>query len=185
MSFGLGVLRLSPEHFWKLTPLELAALARGRRPSGRAPDRAALDGLIRAFPDQGPASGGGAVEAAAFSTGAVGFAAGRAGRTEAIDPMAAHPPEGKTLGFHAGDEEPVVDVRTTRPEFHAGDVVAAGAAGRREGGVASAATVEVDRRSVIDDGASGRGPDEGEHDGVPDAPESRGCENPGERNAGI
>jgi uncharacterized phage protein (TIGR02216 family) len=51
MSFGLGVLRLPPDLFWKLTPRELAVLAGGGRRRGAAPDRAALDGLIRAFPD--------------------------------------------------------------------------------------------------------------------------------------
>ncbi len=51
MRFGLGVLRLPPDVFWKITPRELAALARGGRGGGTAPDRAALDDLILAFPD--------------------------------------------------------------------------------------------------------------------------------------
>jgi uncharacterized phage protein (TIGR02216 family) len=51
LGFGLGVLRLPPEQFWRLTPVELAALARARRSPGRAPDRAALEELMAAFPD--------------------------------------------------------------------------------------------------------------------------------------
>jgi uncharacterized phage protein (TIGR02216 family) len=54
MAFGLGVLRLSPSDFWSMTPRELASAAEGVygvKPS--APSRAALDELMRAFPDEG------------------------------------------------------------------------------------------------------------------------------------
>ncbi|MBN9331898.1 MAG: phage tail assembly chaperone [Devosia sp.] len=39
MQFGLGVLKLPPEAFWKMSPRELAAAARppGRRGAGRRP----------------------------------------------------------------------------------------------------------------------------------------------------
>ena len=49
MAFGLGTLRLPPPTFWALTPRELAALAGG---ADEAPDRAALDELMRRFPDE-------------------------------------------------------------------------------------------------------------------------------------
>ncbi len=54
MAFGLGILRLSPGDFWRLTPRELAAAAEGARGPHAAPaTRAALDDLMRAFPDAG------------------------------------------------------------------------------------------------------------------------------------
>lgn len=54
MAFGLGVLRLAPRDFWSMTPRELASAADGvyGRRAG-APPRAALDRLMRAFPDRG------------------------------------------------------------------------------------------------------------------------------------
>lgn len=52
MAFGLGVLRLAPQTFWAMTPRELAAAHSGAKGRiGGAPDRAALDGLMRLFPD--------------------------------------------------------------------------------------------------------------------------------------
>lgn len=56
MAFGLGVLRLSPRDFWSMTTRELASAAEGayeRR--SHPPSRAALNELMRAFPDKGPA----------------------------------------------------------------------------------------------------------------------------------
>lgn len=53
MSAGLGLLRLDPAAFWAMTPRELDLALRavtGR--AARAPDRAALDALMRRFPDQ-------------------------------------------------------------------------------------------------------------------------------------
>lgn len=50
MAVGFGLLRLSSDAFWKLTPRELAsaiAPARGRA----APSPAELAGLMRRFPD--------------------------------------------------------------------------------------------------------------------------------------
>ena len=53
MGFGLGVLRLPPEAFWRMTPRELAAAiaaVRGRTAPPLA--RAALDDLMRRYPDE-------------------------------------------------------------------------------------------------------------------------------------
>jgi uncharacterized phage protein (TIGR02216 family) len=51
IGFGLGVLKLSPEQFWRMTPRELAYAVEavsGRR----APlDRAAFDELMKRYPD--------------------------------------------------------------------------------------------------------------------------------------
>ncbi|MBE7733656.1 rcc01693 family protein [Devosia faecipullorum] len=52
MRFGLGVLRLSPEAFWKMTPRELASAwgaVMGER-SGPL-DRRGLENLMEHFPD--------------------------------------------------------------------------------------------------------------------------------------
>lgn len=59
MRLGFGVLRLSPTEFWRMTPRELKHAADGAFGHGRSapagpPTRAALDGLMRAFPDQPP-----------------------------------------------------------------------------------------------------------------------------------
>jgi len=52
MQFGFGVLRLSSDAFWRLTPRELAAAIAARRGGGTPPlDRAAFDALMRQFPD--------------------------------------------------------------------------------------------------------------------------------------
>jgi uncharacterized phage protein (TIGR02216 family) len=54
LAIGLGVLRLSPEQFWNMTPREFAAALRGLHGDPAAPlDRAALDALIARFPDRG------------------------------------------------------------------------------------------------------------------------------------
>jgi uncharacterized phage protein (TIGR02216 family) len=53
IGFGLGVLRLPPAQFWAMTPRELAFAIRAVR--GAVPeaiDRAALDGLMKQFPDR-------------------------------------------------------------------------------------------------------------------------------------
>jgi len=53
IGFGLGVLRLPPEQFWRMTPRELAcAVAAVRGPAGAPMDRAHLDALMQAFPDR-------------------------------------------------------------------------------------------------------------------------------------
>jgi uncharacterized phage protein (TIGR02216 family) len=52
MQFGFGVLHLSPDAFWRMTPRELAhaiAVVRGRAP---APiERGDFDALMKKFPD--------------------------------------------------------------------------------------------------------------------------------------
>lgn len=55
IGFGLGVLRLSPDAFWRLTPRELAHAAEAvLGPAPAAPDRSALEALMRRFPDRTP-----------------------------------------------------------------------------------------------------------------------------------
>ncbi|RXF75451.1 phage tail assembly chaperone [Hansschlegelia zhihuaiae] len=50
--FGLGVLRLPPEAFWRATPAEIAAAARGMAgPRAPAMRRGELDRLMARFPD--------------------------------------------------------------------------------------------------------------------------------------
>lgn len=53
LAIGLGVLRLSPEAFWRMTPREFAAALRGLYGEPATPiDRAALDALLARFPDR-------------------------------------------------------------------------------------------------------------------------------------
>lgn len=52
MRAGFGLLRLSSRDFWALTPRELAAALRPAARAADAPSRAALDALMRAFPDR-------------------------------------------------------------------------------------------------------------------------------------
>ena len=53
IDFGLGVLRLSPEAFWRMTPRELAAAIEAvRGPATARLDRAGLQDLMRRFPDE-------------------------------------------------------------------------------------------------------------------------------------
>ncbi|WAP71283.1 rcc01693 family protein [Jiella pelagia] len=52
MAVGFGVLRLSPEAFWKMTPRELSGVLSPRRQAGAAaPSATGLFGLMRRFPD--------------------------------------------------------------------------------------------------------------------------------------
>jgi phage conserved hypothetical protein len=52
MHAGLCLLRLSPEVFWRLTPVEFFAMAGGLRPAAGAIGRAGLEGLMKRFPDK-------------------------------------------------------------------------------------------------------------------------------------
>ncbi len=53
MQFGFGVLKLSAEEFWSLTPRELAAaLAVYAEPPGQSLQRKDLDALMCAYPDR-------------------------------------------------------------------------------------------------------------------------------------
>ena len=55
MQFGFGVLRLSPQQFWQMTPRELAqAVIAVRGPAVTPIDRATLDALMQRFPDEAP-----------------------------------------------------------------------------------------------------------------------------------
>ena len=52
IGFGFGVLRLSPDAFWAMTPRELAyAIEAVRGPSAQPMDRTALTELMTRFPD--------------------------------------------------------------------------------------------------------------------------------------
>jgi uncharacterized phage protein (TIGR02216 family) len=48
----LGVLRLPPEQFWRMTPRELAATLRGLYGDSTPLDRATLDALAARCPDR-------------------------------------------------------------------------------------------------------------------------------------
>lgn len=53
MQFGFGVLRLSSDQFWRMTPRELASALVGARGRIAAPiERGALDELMRRYPDR-------------------------------------------------------------------------------------------------------------------------------------
>ena len=53
IGFGLGVLRLPPETFWRMTPRELAAAIEAVRGRTLAPpSRGHLDELMRRYPDE-------------------------------------------------------------------------------------------------------------------------------------
>jgi uncharacterized phage protein (TIGR02216 family) len=54
MSFGFGVLRLSPRDFWTMTPRELAAAYQGitGRSSENTISRTTFLDLMSAFPDE-------------------------------------------------------------------------------------------------------------------------------------
>lgn len=52
MAFGFGVLRLSPDQFWRLTPRELAGAVRALFGEGAPLSRDTLNELIARFPDR-------------------------------------------------------------------------------------------------------------------------------------
>jgi uncharacterized phage protein (TIGR02216 family) len=52
MAFGFGVLRLSSDEFWRLTPRELAAALRALNGESVPLPRDALNELIARFPDR-------------------------------------------------------------------------------------------------------------------------------------
>jgi len=52
MGFGFGILRLSSEAFWRMTPRELAAAIEAFAPPRASPlARSTFDALMRRFPD--------------------------------------------------------------------------------------------------------------------------------------
>ncbi|MFC7053814.1 rcc01693 family protein [Hansschlegelia quercus] len=53
-AFGLGVLKLAPDAFWRATPREMAAAldgVRGRSPAGAPLRKTELERLMARFPD--------------------------------------------------------------------------------------------------------------------------------------
>ena len=53
IGFGLGVLWLSPEQFWRMTPRELAYAIEAVRGGGGAPlSRAGFNDLMKRYPDE-------------------------------------------------------------------------------------------------------------------------------------
>jgi uncharacterized phage protein (TIGR02216 family) len=51
IGFGLGVLRLSPEQFWRMTPRELAYAIQAVRGRQTSLSRAAFSALMKRYPD--------------------------------------------------------------------------------------------------------------------------------------
>ena len=51
IGFGLGVLRLSPEQFWRMTPRELAYAIETVTGRSAPLDRAGLAQLMKSYPD--------------------------------------------------------------------------------------------------------------------------------------
>jgi uncharacterized phage protein (TIGR02216 family) len=52
IGFGLGVLKLSPEQFWRMTPRELSLALQAARGRGAPLDRASLQDLMKRYPDE-------------------------------------------------------------------------------------------------------------------------------------
>jgi uncharacterized phage protein (TIGR02216 family) len=52
IGFGLGVLKLSPEQFWRMTPRELAYAIEAASGRSAPIDRAALTHLMKRYPDE-------------------------------------------------------------------------------------------------------------------------------------
>jgi uncharacterized phage protein (TIGR02216 family) len=52
MTIGLGLLRLSPRHFWTMTPREFAAATGVLESRVHPPERAALARMMEHFPDR-------------------------------------------------------------------------------------------------------------------------------------
>ncbi|MFK8034282.1 MAG: rcc01693 family protein [Hyphomicrobiales bacterium] len=50
MRLGLGVMRLPPQHFWRLTPREFIAIC-GHSQAATPPSKSDLYDLMRQFPD--------------------------------------------------------------------------------------------------------------------------------------
>ena len=51
IGFGLGVLRLAPDEFWRMTPRELAYAIEAVNGRGAPLDRQGLDDLMKRYPD--------------------------------------------------------------------------------------------------------------------------------------
>lgn len=51
IGFGLGVLKLSPDEFWRMTPRELAHAIEALRGQGEPLARVRFDELMKRYPD--------------------------------------------------------------------------------------------------------------------------------------
>ena len=51
IGFGLGVLKLSPDEFWRMTPRELALAIEALRGRGASLARVHFDELMKRYPD--------------------------------------------------------------------------------------------------------------------------------------
>jgi uncharacterized phage protein (TIGR02216 family) len=52
IGFGLGVLKLSPEQFWRMTPRELALAIEAVRGRASPLDRKGFEQLMASYPDE-------------------------------------------------------------------------------------------------------------------------------------
>lgn len=52
IGFGLGILKLPPEQFWRMTPRELSYAIEAVSGRGAPLDRAAFGDLMKRFPDE-------------------------------------------------------------------------------------------------------------------------------------
>ena len=52
MAFAFGILKLTPDIFWAMTPREFDAAAAPYLPSNSSTKRGTLTALMQAFPDQ-------------------------------------------------------------------------------------------------------------------------------------
>lgn len=52
IGFGLGVLKLSPAQFWRMTPRELAYAIEAVRGSSAPMNRATMTELMKRYPDE-------------------------------------------------------------------------------------------------------------------------------------
>ncbi len=52
IGFGLGILKIPPEHFWRMTPRELAYAIQAVSGRGAPLDRGGLADLMKRFPDE-------------------------------------------------------------------------------------------------------------------------------------
>ena len=52
IGFGLGILRLSPEQFWRMTPRELSFAIEAVRGRSAPLDRGSFGDLMKRFPDE-------------------------------------------------------------------------------------------------------------------------------------
>jgi uncharacterized phage protein (TIGR02216 family) len=54
IGFGLGVLKLAPDDFWRMTPRELGLAIEAATGRSATLDRAGLERLMKSYPDEFP-----------------------------------------------------------------------------------------------------------------------------------